>query len=253
MELKEELAKIYDNDNKEVTSNDLYIESTLLDFLDSFYYAGKENVNLNRKLTRRKLLSSKEILDFMVKRSTEYKLVYEMLLNYEYLKAIDFGRILELDALPDANVAINDKLSEFDITEISRFNTKTMTKEIEKYEIYNGFISRINAPNEEKLILKYTDINPNDKYYPTLEEFDTIVSINPTVKRDILDLYLYALENNKNIFTGYISNYYDKNLSYKKHIISIVVDLLNKKGIIPEAYQILDSGTNTDILVHIRK
>ena len=124
---------------------------------------------------------------------------------------------------------------------------------IEKYEIYNGFISRINTPNEEKLILKYTDINPNDKYYPTLEEFDTIVSINPTVKRDILDLYLYALENNKNIFTGYISNYYDKNLSYKKHIISIVVDLLNKKGIIPEAYQILDSGTNTDILVHIRK
>lgn len=253
MKLKEELVKIYDNNPNEIDPKDLHIQTTLLDFLDSFYYEGKRKINLNNKMVWKKLLSSKEILDFMVKRSTEYKLIYEMLLNYEYLNDIEFGKILELDAFPDANVAVNDKLSGFDITEISRFNSKEIVQKIEKYKNYNGFISRINAGNKEKLILKYTNINPSKLYYPTLDEFDTIISINPTRKRDILDLYLYGINNNKNIFTGYLTNFYDMNLDYKENIMNIVIELLNKKKIIPETYEVLDSGSKTDVLVHIRK
>lgn len=247
MEEKEALAKLYDITSV-ITPEEFCMRSNFIEFVNSYFYKKKPFKN-----NIYKHLDDKAFLDFITRKAMDYKLAFELIYNFYVTGTMHFGSILELDARPDVNLMLLDKCSEFNVTEVSRYNSLGLINAYKEHLLFNGFLSRLSSNENDKLILKYTSMNRKDVTFPKLETFDTILCINPILKRDMLDLYLYAQKYNKNIITGYVTNLYDYDYEYKKYIMGVVVEVLNSLGIEPTAYEKHDACSTTELLIRTRK
>lgn len=222
-----------------------------------YEFAMSEFCTAKRKKQMQKQLNGKEYLDYLIQKEKDYKKLYQLLLSLKYEYDYDFGKILELNSGPDVSFCDINFPKEFDITLVSPYGCDKLFECTDiNYDLYKGKLEYLYEIKEDgklnilKSFLSYSDENKEN--LKSLDDFDTILNINPQNQLDILNTYLYSREKNKYCFAGYITNSYDLLMDDKEEIMNYQVSVL--KGAIknePQVYDIYEEGSRVRTIVNL--
>lgn len=192
---------------------ELYEYDIAEEFCNTYFYNPPARFALNKGRNLRKQLLGVEFLNFLRQKAFQSELLYNYLYNVKILEETDFGKILELNSGPEECLACNLTASKnFDITVVSKYASKALFLDY-PFEYFNGELKTMQIEgsqetNGDGLYLKYNEVKDKLK---RLSEFDTIINVNPKDPRSIFQTYLYAVNRNKFVVTGYITSLYDLN------------------------------------------
>ena len=238
-----------------------YACKLLSDYLASDYFENRNGVTELRlsEDELKELFKTRSFKEFLIQREKDYSLLSSHLADISYDYEEGFGNILDINPGRYEVVSAFDSFYNSEALVVTPYGDEIFFKSHD-VGVVEGRIELMGII-EKNQSLYYPVLRTNEfvkgkaHEYPklTLGSFDTLFYVHDTELHRMLALLRFALENDKKLVCGVVTNVFDKNVDGKFQQMDEMIDILKGKvGSVFETEELVTKGSAIKLIHTLR-